>query len=284
MKIAVLIIAHKNVWQLEKLVERLSKDFDVYIHADLKWNLDITLFSKYNNVFFVKRFHVNWGSYTQIRATLELFKTAHQGNYKYYMLISGQDLPVKSNVFIKKFLEQSGYASFVNSEALPKKEWAGQNGGFDRLNYYFGNDYGQNILGALRRRSLYYIQDLQKKFRHKRKLYPIPYYGGWNWVNLNREAMDYILAFLQNHPGFLKTFKYTYCADEIWLQTILLNSSNDIVNNNLRYTEWEPHASNPKTLIITDLEKLRQTDQLFARKFDQDTDIDIINKIYNITG
>jgi len=283
MKIAVLILAHKNIWQLEKLVERLRRDFDVYIHADQKWNLDLDLFKKYPNVFFVKRYSVNWGSYSQIMATLVLFKTAYLKNYQYYMLISGQDIPIKCNSFIKTFLEQNQYANFVNNEALPKKEWAGQNGGYDRLNYYFGNDFGQNLLGAIKRRSLYFMQDVQKKLNIRRKLYPIKYFGGWNWVNLNSEAMNYIMTFLKEQPAFLKTFKYTYCADEIWLQTILLNSSVNVNNNNLRYTDWEPHAANPKTLLKEDLDKIKASDDLFARKFDETIDKDVINSLYEIT-
>jgi hypothetical protein len=284
MKIAVLILAHKNIWQLEKLVERLSLDFDVYIHADQKWDLDLNLFEKYTNVFFVKRHSVNWGSYIQILATLELFKSASAGQYDYYMLISGLDVPIKSNSFIRELLEQKREVSFVNSENLPKKSWAGQNGGYDRLDYYFGIDFKQNIPGALKRKALSFTQRIQRKYGIKRKLYPIKYYGGWNWVNLNSEAMVYMMRFLNDHPSFLKTFKYTYCADEIWLQTILLNSPVNIINDNLRYTDWEEHAFHPKTLVISDLDNLKRSNDLFARKFDETIDKNVINEVYEMTN
>ena len=283
MRIAVLILAHKNVWQLERLVERLCQDFDIYIHADEKWALDTTIFEKYENVFFVKRHSVNWGSYIQILATLELLKTAFQKNYDYYMLISGHDLPIKSNSFIRDFFEKNRDTSFVNSEALPKKEWAGQNGGFDRIDWYFGIDFKNDIPGILKRKALSLTQRLQKKYKIKRKLYPIQYYGGWNWVNINRAAMEYVMEFLSKNPAFLRSFKYTYCADEIWLQTILLNSSLKFNNNNLRYTYWEPHSAHPKTLISEDLERIRQAGDLFARKFDESLDRKVIESVYEIT-
>jgi len=283
MKIAILILAHKNVWQLEKLVERLSLDFDIYIHADEKWDLNTGLFEKYKNVFFVKRHSVNWGSYIQILATIELFKASSLNDYDYYLLISGHDLPIKSNLYLKDFISKNRDTSFVNSELLPKKAWAGQGGGFDRLNYYFGIDFKNNLPGILKRKALSFTQRMQLKYGIKRKLYPIKYYGGWNWVNLNRAAMEYALRFLKENPAFQRSFKYTYCADEIWLQSILLNSSLNISNNNLRYTTWEEHASHPKTLVTEDFDALKESDDLFARKFDADLDKEVISMVYKMT-
>lgn len=283
MRAAILILAHKNVWQLEKLVERLSQDFDIYIHADAKWDLNTALFKDYKNVFFVKRHSVNWGSYIQILATIELFKASFANDYDYYLLISGHDLPIKSNAFIKEFITANKDMSFVNSELMPKKEWAGQGGGYDRLHYYFGIDFRNNLPGVLKRKALSFTQRIQLKYGLKRKLYPIKYYGGWNWVNLNRAAMQYLIQFLAENPAFQRSFKYTYCADEIWLQTILMNSSLQIVNDNLRYTAWEEHASHPKTLLSTDLDALKLSEGIFARKFDAETDKDIINTVYTMT-
>jgi hypothetical protein len=283
MRAAVLILAHKNIWQLEKLVQRLSPDFDIYIHADEKWNLDTGIFEKYEHVFFVKRHSVNWGSYIQILATIELFKTSYLKDYDYYLLISGLDVPIKSNSVIKDFIKNNLDTSYVNSELLPKKEWAGQGGGFDRLHYYFGIDFKNDLFGILRRKALSFTQRIQLKYGIKRKLYPLKYYGGWNWVNLNRAAMSYLLKFLKEKPAFQKSFKYTYCADEIWLQTVLLNSPLNISNNNMRYTSWEEHAFHPKTFVTSDIDDLKNSPDLFARKFDSEVDKEIIDMVYSMT-
>jgi len=283
MRIAVLILAHSDLWQLEKLVERLSTDFDVYIHADAKWMINADHFADYNNVFFVKRHSVNWGSYIQILATIELFKASSLKDYDYYLLISGHDVPIKSNSFIKEFLAGHKNVSFVNSEILPKKEWAGQGGGYARLYYYFGIDFKNTLAGKFKRKLLSVIQRFQLKFDIKRKLLPISYYGGWNWVNLNREAVVYLLSYLADNPSYQKSFKYTYCADEIWLQTILLNSPLRIENNNMRYTSWEDHASHPKILVSADVSNLKSSNDLFARKFNSKIDGDVIRVLYEMT-
>jgi len=283
MKSAILILAHKNVWQLEKLVERLSTDFDIYIHADKKWDIDLNTFKKYENVYFTKRYSVNWGSYTQILSTLTLFKTAFSNQYQYYMLISGQDLPLKSNAEIKKFLATNNFSNYAIGEKLPLPAWMGQNGGFDRLNYYFGNDFNKSLIGKLKSKSMYIIQNLQKKFNLKRKRFPIDYYGGPNWINLNNEMLEFIMKFLNENKAFLNTFKYTYCADEIWLQTIVFNSGYPIENNNLRYLEWEETSPSPKTFAVNDLQSLKASNDLFARKFDENIDKEVINAIYEMT-
>lgn len=283
MKYAILILAHKNIVQLSRLVERLNKDFDVYIHADQKWDIDISIFKNYKNVFFVKRHSVNWGSYIQIKATIELFKAASNKGYTFYMLISGHDLPLKSNHSIIEFIKSNINTSFVNSEIFPKKEWKDHNGGYERIEYYFGVDFKSNFIGKVKRKFISMIYRFQKKFNRKRKLFPIQYYGGWNWVNLNAEAMNYVIAFLKNNPGYIKTFKYTYCADEIWLQTILLNSPLTIINDNKRYTDWEIGAYHPKLLQMKDWTKIQNSDDLFARKFDENVDNEIIDKIYSST-
>jgi hypothetical protein len=284
MKIAILILAHKNVWQLQKLVERLADSFDIFIHADRKWDFDTTIFNAYGNVYFVKRHEVHWGSHLQIDATVELFTAAWKKQYDYYMLISGQDLPIKSNRAIMNFVVQNQAINFVNYESLPKKDWADQNGGFDRLDYYHGIHFEAKNLGMLKRKIYTALRKFHRLAGIRRKLYPVKYYGGWNWVNINKDAMNEIFRFLSVNPLFLKSFKYTVSGDEIWVQTILANSITSIESDSLRYTEWEEKTAHPNVLKMADLDRLMQAKDLFARKFDESIDKAVIEKIYELTS
>jgi hypothetical protein len=284
MKIAILILAHKNVWQLQKLVERLAESFDIFIHADQKWDLDTTIFESYANVYFVNRHEVHWGSHLQIDATVELFTAAWKKQYDYYMLISGQDLPIKSNRAIMNFAAENREINFVNYESLPKEDWADQNGGFDRLDYYHGIHFEAKNLGMLKRKIYTALRKFHRLTGIKRKLYPVKYYGGWNWVNINKDAMNEIFRFLSVNPLFLKSFKYTVSGDEIWVQTILANSITNIESDSLRYTEWEEKTAHPNVLRMADLDRLMQAKDLFARKFDEKIDKEVIEKIYELTG
>lgn len=71
------------------------------------------------------------------------------------------------------------------------------------------------------------------------------------------------------------------CADERFLQTIAMSSpyKENIVNNSLRHIDWR--RGNLYIFTSDDYEELVTSDNLFARKFDEDIDSDIINKISN---
>ncbi len=286
MRIAVLILAHKNRFQLESLVKRFCVDFDVYIHLDSKSDIPADYFSGYANVTIFKHYKVNWGSYNQILATYDLFKAAHQQDYDYYYFISGQDLPLKSNQELKAFAKTNSAYSFVNNEQLPKKQWLDQgneNGGFDRIEYYWWNNFDKNLWGYIRKKALKMYKSASKIAGKKRELFPITYYGGWNWVNLNREAMSTLINFVANNPDYIPSFRYTNCADELWVQTILMNSDCKVINDNLRFLVWPYKSANPKVLTMDDFEKLSASGCLFARKFDSTVDKEVMNKVYALT-
>ncbi|MBW5378864.1 glycosyl transferase, partial [Brachyspira pilosicoli] len=105
------------------------------------------------------------------------------------------------------------------------------------------------------------------------------------WWNLTNNAIKYILEYIEKNPNFLKRFNYTWCGDEMFFQSILLNSEfkNDCINDNLRYIDWsEKKGSSPKTFNINDYNIIKENinNNLFARKFDENFDNDIINKLY----
>ena len=105
-KHAYLIIAHTNFEQLQKLVNILDDERnDIYIHIDKKSQDFETSIIKacHSQVTFVKRTSVNWGGFSQINCELLLLKKAisSSSGYSRYHLISGMDLPIKSQNYIK---------------------------------------------------------------------------------------------------------------------------------------------------------------------------------------
>ncbi len=66
---------------------------------------------------------------------------------------------------------------------------------------------------------------------------------------------------------------------------MLLNNEKikmEINNELLWYIEWEKNANSPNTLTIKDLDKLKKTDKLFARKFNINIDKDIIDELNSL--
>ena len=150
-----------------------------------------------------------------------------------------------------------------------------------KLNYYymFQNFIGRNNDGFSLK--LRWLQNkhlkLQKKLNICRtKNSKVEFQKGSNWFSITHETARYVVY---EYKKYRKYFKFTLCADEIFLQTILINSSrvNSIIDNDLRYTDWK--RGEPYTFRIEDFDTLFHSEKIFARKFDTTVDKAIIYRI-----
>lgn len=122
MKFAYLIIAHTRFDQVAKLLELLDDERnDLYIHIDQKVSDAVDIFQKTlkpavqkSKLYFVKQHNVMWGGESQIETELELLRAATKRKYDYYHLISGMDLPLKTQNEIHKFFEKHTGKEFVH--------------------------------------------------------------------------------------------------------------------------------------------------------------------------
>lgn len=111
MKIAILILCHKNPKQINLLLDKLNhQDIDCYIHIDKKADFANKITKRSNIVLLPdeKRVSVEWAQISMVTATINLVEEAHRhGKYDYYWLISGQDWPLRSADKIVKFLKNT---------------------------------------------------------------------------------------------------------------------------------------------------------------------------------
>lgn len=288
MKLAFLILAHRSPEQVIKLVNSLiyEKDVTIFIHVDAKANgVFEVLKNEFRNnpgvVFTPFRYKVYWGSYNQIRATVLLIKTAVQfGKFDYYSLISGQDMPVKPLAEFKEFLSQNCGKEFMIHFKLPDSGNWGECGGLDRLQLFWVDIKIQRYSYSFRKLNKF-IHKLQGALRYKRKL-KYEFYGGFNWFTLSKEAVSYIVNFLDKNKAYLKRYRYTGCADEIFIQTILMNSplKENMVNESLRYIDWASGPEYPKIMRMEDFNTLTGSNRVyFARKFDYSVDQKVIDEL-----
>lgn len=94
-----------------------AENHDIYIHIDKKSKdfnkkefLSITRKSK---LYIFQEYEVFWGGFSQVHVETYLFEKAHALKYDYYHLISGADLPLKSNKEIDAFFEQHKGTEFI---------------------------------------------------------------------------------------------------------------------------------------------------------------------------
>ncbi len=78
----------------------------------------------------------------------------------------------------------------------------------------------------------------------------------------------------------LKFFKHVKIPEEIFFQTVLLNSSlkSRLRNDSLRYIVWST-SRHPAILRKQDFERFMETDKMFARKFDMTVDEGVLDMI-----
>ena len=295
MRIAYIILAHNSPEQLVRLIFKLNTDdVSFFIHIDKKTDKTIysQIFNQLNklpNVFFVKRYNSYWGSFNLVKATLEAINLIGKTGleFDYVIFLSGQDYLIKTNAYIKRFLQEKQGKEFIEYFPLPDNQW--KEGGLIRIEYWhiYWNDqyfcipekqeFKSPIVSLL---YSFLILPLVKK----RKLPEgFAIYGGSQFWCLTGECIKWINIFVKQNPKFVKRFNYTYCTDEIFFQTLILNSpfKDKVVNDNLKYIDWggDINAYHPIILEKKDFEKIRQSEKLFARKFDQSKDSDILDMI-----
>lgn len=277
---AYLIIAHNKYEQLKILVNLLDHpDNDIYIHIDKKsQNFSVnTLEVQYSNLFLIDSLNVNWGGYSLIKCEINLLKNAFQNHYMYYHLISGVDLPLKSQDEIHNFFHKHIGKNFIEFD-----EKANQTKSFKfRTQYYY---LFQDIIGRNSNPWMHVLRKFEKnslalqKFFHIKRRELIPLYKGANWVSITDELVQYIL---DNENTIKKIFSYSWCGDEMFIQSLAMNSPyrNTIVNNNCREIDWTRGL--PYTYRQEDVPMLLASPSLFARKFDSDVDSEAIRLIVN---
>lgn len=274
MKTVYLVLAHKNIKQIERLITALtSHDGYCFVHVDKKSeDLYRHLKQKYEDeesIYIVqRRIIVNWGGLSQVRAILVLMHAVRESGieFGYLHLLSGQDFPIRPLKEIDQFFSENSPAEFIECMPIGHYRWRIKN-------YNFFTEFRSNrtlpirIVDNILRR-------IQKTFPERNTLKGRDLYKGSSWFSLTYECMIYILEYLNEDPDFLNDFSHSSNADEHFFQILLMNSpfKGKVVNNNLRFIDWEEGKSSPRTLRVKDFKTLQNSFDLFARKFDSNID------------
>lgn len=277
-KHAYLIMAHTNFPQLQILINLLDHPSnDIYLHVD-KRSVDFRpemIRVSASNLTIIDPIRITWGGHSQIRCELNLLKASAPNHYRYYHLISGIDLPLKSQDEIHEFFEAHYPENFINFHA-PSNE---SKSFLYRIEQYhiFQDLMGRSkglLPGLLRRANNGFIA-LQKLVGFRRKQY-IPPYKGTNWFSITDELAQYVLS---QEALIKKQFYYSSCADEVFLHSVAMASPcrDTIVDDCLRAIDWD--RGDPYIFRQEDVDGLLVSPNLFGRKFDSRVDAQAIGKI-----
>ena len=275
MRIACIIMAHKNPQQIERFIKKFDPfPFDFFLHIDRKIDLEpFQYLARLPQVQFVQhRVKIRWASYNFVHAMLLCMKEVLNGTTKYDFIsvMSGQDYPIKPVSELYSTLEKNRNKNFICFEE--QGDW--WNHAITRIKKYHLTNFGF--------RGRYRLQSFLSVILPDRK-FPLPYtlYGGPRamCMTLGRECVEYIVNFIESNKRLQRFVRLTWGPDEFLVPTLIMNSvfRETVVNNNFYYIDWSKGGVNPKTLTAEDYGMLLSSDKLLDRKFDMEEDAGILD-------
>ncbi len=281
MKHAYLIIAHNEFEILEKLIACLDDERnDIFIHFDSKLKELPALSTRKAHLNILKnRIDIRWADISMVEAELALFEAALSANteYSHLHLLSGVDLPLKSQDEIHAFFAQHtgkefiGFSQYDYSNEVKRKmnRWHLFPKCFRSGCPYF------KVLRALHLR-LQIMFDWQRNTK-------IAFRKGTQWVSITPAFARFIVS---KKSDIQHIYRNTFCADEVFLHTLCWNSpfrenifnSDNEADGCLRMIGWK----NGQLFDWTDgdYNTLKASSALFARKFNSQN-MQVVEQICN---
>lgn len=125
---AYLVMAHNEPQLLDALLKALDdKRNDIFIHIDAKAGFDYASYKPhFSKIHYIaNRIDGRWGDFSLVEIEFALIRAAVRlGQYSHFHLLSGVDLPVKSQDFIHEYCKANpntlfiGYAQNVTDHEL----------------------------------------------------------------------------------------------------------------------------------------------------------------------
>lgn len=279
-KIAAIVLAHTNPSQVLRLCNHLAEDFDVYIHIDQNSPLTPELFTGNPRVQAIKHLRTHWGSPEILFATLKLMTLAEKksGGYDRHILISGQDVPLKSNDEIRKHFETYPENDFIECQKLlPDHPLVSRVAQF----HWKSPKRSKGFIKAARVVVAETLRVAHQFLPKRRSDFDV--YFGSSWVDLTGNTVRRVLNLVQSSPKFLTRFKHTLLPEEMFFQiaTHYLGIGTCGTGGGNRYIDWETGPEFPRTLRIEDFQMISDSGALFARKVDARIAPELIEALYN---
>ena len=323
MKHAVLIIAHKNKDQLKRLVKAVSdENTDVFIHPDANWLLtgedmkEIEQSGKNNVIILKRRIHGVFHDWSLTKIQLLLIEKAlkeekkRRYRYSYFMLLSGQDYPIKSRAYFEEFLSAQYPKPLIDVEGYQGPSWE---------QYLFPKDerYGNHLdkinnkYKGLKRKILTVLTVIYHKMHfwykgdtvlEKLSNKNIKIFSGSQWWILPHDIVEYVLKYSKKRNYAAVLLKSGTTPEEYYFQTVINNSpwketmssDDDIYDKGdneqpcMTYanfvTSTKKFVGHPHIITMEDFDRIMAKKALFARKFDLAVDSAVMDEIDKITG
>ena len=319
-KIAILFLVHKSPEQLSRLLRHLDDErFDFYIHVDAKSDINdflpIESQVRSSQIHWIKnRVKTYFNDFSLVEATYSAMKDAFTvGEYLYYILLTGQDYPIKSNDTIYRELLESYPISFIDMYGVDEAcsagvEWV------ERIGYnYFSQSLRKWLLNLVGNKFYYskkgrIIKVIPKAYdkimtilhnspRKEIQQLGYKYSAGSHFWILPDVSVRLIIDRYEYDKKINRIFHHIAAPEESYFQTILSslpslqlpkgmleqfgNADKEMDNPALRLIKWYENGvhtnGHPAIWTIDDKQTIDNAKALFARKFDVSIDSKILD-------
>ncbi|MBQ6971380.1 MAG: hypothetical protein IJP86_03380 [Synergistaceae bacterium] len=288
-KQACLILAYKPDLVFRTLIQMLDHPKnDIFIHMDAKTAsydpADTEALVKHSRVVHVPRIRVQWGAYSQVEADMLMLEAAtSQGHYGHYHILSNACLPIKTQDEIAAFFEAHHGVEFVS---FPSETFTFSSE--ERVRYYYPFQEIKGRKGSLPVRAMAKLALILQKILHVHRNKGIKFQKGGDWFSITDELARYALS---KREWIRAVFHDTYIPTEEFMHTLIINShfSNRLFRvealtlglpQHMRLIDWK--RGEPYTFRLSDLEEIQKSPAMFARKFDEAVDPEIIRRIQEL--
>ena len=296
-----LILAHKNPLQLSRMIERLDDGASkFFIHLDAKTPIEpFAACLEGGHIRFIeKRERCVWGDFSIVQATIRLMEAASK-EQGVFILMSGQDYPIQSQGYINAFLESNKGFDFIEIEPLEEK-WKPKMVK-DKLEHYHilhSEERGNSNCYApfahcsvfQKLRTLTHLLKGRLSLKNFKLLCSLPkrvapferQYAGSQFWAFSERTFYAVLHYIREHKAALEGYyKYTSSPDEVYFHSVLMHlvakDSTIKLKEQITYVNY---FRKNNVFVTEDFDKLTSAKgKLFARKFDTDIDIEILNKL-----
>lgn len=266
-RIAYFIMVHHKPEVFKAMFQKIyTRDQFYLIHIDRKAKGEFTdeiqmFLTKFPNVYILESINIVSGGFSMIQIELDAmeFLLNVSQEWDYFVNLSGEDYPLKSQNIIRKFLTA--------------------NNGRNYLFYYDQKFYRPDTLKRIQNHFTelsYKISSLIYKREFMKGV--TPYIGG-KWVIFTRDTC----AFLSNNKkvmNFEDYYLHTFLPAESFFQTVLMNTSfTDLIVNDDKRAVIEKTVFGKKQTSGELIVFLKATNHLFIRKINEKTEVEVLKYI-----
>jgi hypothetical protein len=300
-RIGFVLVTYNNPDQLLRLIRRLITLYDnppIVCHHDFsKSTLEGFDFPK--EVIFVRpHIETKWGSILCVNAFLSALRTLYeQGNSPdWFVFLSGSDYPVKPAEEVLADLEGGGFDAYLDHRVVEYPYTPDPHGHYEPHGFRSAGwvpvAYDRYIAKRLwlpwyswaRRKPIKVPIGIVRSPTLVSPFNPfsetLKCYGGEWWLTGSRKAAERMLAKDAVNGKILAHFAKKFIPEEATLHTLLCNQPDlKISMETKRYIDWRLSGHHPKTLGMEDIPRIMASGAHFARKFDSENRIEVLDAV-----